>query len=131
MASDLTSFGINRRVTWRTTGPRYRMLLYGHGEERLADAKTGKTGRLGMTRDEVEQVLKRGGELSVADILQCRVRYLTDGAAIGSAQFLQEIFEENRRRFGEKRTTAGKRMDGSNWGGLQVLRGLQKNVFSS
>ena len=124
-----TSFGMNRRVTWRNTGPRYRLLLYGHGEERYADANTGKGARPGMTRDEVEQVLNRGGELSVSEILHCRVRYLTDGAAIGGADFLQEIFDENRHRFGEKRTTAGRRMAGSDWGGLQVLRGLQKDVF--
>lgn len=125
-----TSFGTNRRVSWRNTAPRYRTLLYGHGEERVADITTGHIGRLGMTRAEVEQVLERGGKLSIAEILQCRVRYLTDGAAIGRAEFLQVILEENRQRFGEKRTTAGKRMNGSDWGGLQVLRGLQKDLFS-
>ncbi len=124
-----TSFGMNRRVTWRNTGPRYRMLLYGHGEERSADTHTGSAGRLGMTRDEVEQTLERGGELSVAEILQCRVRYLSDGAAIGGAWFLQEIFDDNRQHFSENRTTAGKRMTGSDWGGLMVLRGLKKDVF--
>ena len=124
-----TGFGVNRRVTWRNTGPRYRVLLYGHGEERKADERTGKAGRLGMTREEVEQVLEGGGELSVGEILLCRVRYLTDGAAIGGAEFLQQVFEENREIFGEKRTTAGRRMRGSDWGGLQVLRGLRKNLF--
>jgi len=124
-----TSFGVNRRVTWRNTGPRYRILLYGHGEERLADPKTGSPGRTGMTRAEIEQALEKGGQLSVAEIIRCRVRYLTDGAGIGSAEFLQELLEENRQLFSENRTTAGKRMSGSDWGGLQVLRGLHKNLF--
>lgn len=124
-----TSFGVNRPVTWRATGPRYRVLLYGHGEERHADAKTGKTGRLGMTRKEVEEVLERGGELGVAEILLCKVRYLTDGAAIGSGEFLQQVLEENRERFSKNRIKAGRSMRGSNWGGLQVLRGLQRDVF--
>ncbi len=124
-----TSFGINRKVTWRVTGPRYRMLLYGQGERRDADAQTGASGRLGMTREQVENVLARGGELSVPDILMCKVRYLTDGAAIGSSEFLERVFEENRERFGENRRQAGKTMRGSDWGGLQVLRGLRRKVF--
>ncbi len=124
-----TSFGVNRRVDWRSVGPRYRILLYGHGEERQADVRTGQTGRRGITRKKVDEVLERGGELSVAEILLCRVRYLTDGAAIGSGEFLREVFEENRERFSENRSIAGKRMRGANWGGLLVLRGLQRNVF--
>ncbi len=126
-----TSFGVNRRVDWRSVGPRYRMLLYGHGEERHADARKGAAGRRGMTRERVDEVLERGGEFSVAEILLCRVRYLSDGAAIGSSEFLQEVLEENRERFSANRSIAGKRMRGSDWGGLQVLRGLQRDVFGS
>jgi len=124
-----TSFGTNRPITWRHTGPRYRVLLYGHGEERHADKQTGTSGRLGMTQREVEKVLENGGKLCVTDILRCKVRYLTAGAAIGSGDFLQEIFEENRERFGKNRTLAGRSMRGSDWGGLKVLRGLQRDLF--
>ena len=124
-----TSFGVNRRVTWRVTGPRYRMLLYGHGEKREADVKTGKVGRLGMSGEEVKSVLESGGELSVSEILRCRVRYLTHGAAIGGGDFLRQVMEENRERFSANRTTAGRSMKGSDWGGLQVLRGLERDLF--
>jgi len=124
-----TSFGTNRRCTWRSTGPRYRVLLYGHGEERRADAKSGKPGRSGMSHSEVIKVVKSGGELELSDMLRCRIRYLTDGMAIGSSEFLQQVFEENRSRFSEARQRAGRTMKGSRWNGLQVLRGLQSNVF--
>ena len=124
-----TSYGVNLRMTWRNTARRYRMLLFGHGEGHSADAKTGKAGRLGMTRREVEKVLESGGELSVSEILRCRIRYLTHGVAIGGADFLQQVMGENRERFGANRATAGRRMKGADWGGLQVLRGLQKDVF--
>ena len=124
-----TGFGVNRRVTWRNTGPRYRVLLYGHGEERDADERSGRGGRTGMAREEAEKVLQCGGKLGVAEILRCRVRYLTDGAAVGGAEFLQQVFEENRQRFGKTRSRAGRQMSGSDWGGLQVLRGVRKNVF--
>jgi hypothetical protein len=82
-----------------------------------------------MTREEVEQVLENGGELTVSQILRCRVRYLTHGAAIGGGEFLQQVMEENRERFGKHRTSAGCSMRGSDWGGLQVLRGLQRDLF--
>lgn len=122
-----TLFGVNRRVTWGSTAQRYRMLLFGQGVQRDADAKTGKVGRLGMTRSEVEKVLACGGELSLSQVLRCRVRYLTHGAAIGGEEFLQRVLEENRERFSANRTTAGRKMKGSDWGGLQVLRGLQRD----
>ena len=125
-----TAFGINRRCTWRSTGPRYRLLLYGHGEQREADARSGRRGRLGMSRAEVLKVVESGGELELSDILRCKIRYLTDGMAIGSSEFLQEVFEENRQRFGESRQTAGRTMKGSSWNGLQTLRGLQRKVFA-
>jgi putative transposase len=124
-----TSFGVNRRVTWRGAAARYRVLLFGQGEQRDADEKTGAAERLGMSREEVEAVLERGGELSVSEILRCKVRYLSEGAAIGSGEFLERVFEENRERFGRGRREAGKTMRGSDWGGLQVLRGLRLNLF--
>ena len=99
------------------------------GEERDADAKTGKGGRLGLRRTEVERVLKEGGLLSVSDILLCKIRYLTHGTAIGCGDFLQIVMEENRQRFSPNRTRAGRAMKGADWGELQVLRGLQSDVF--
>jgi len=126
---ELTSFSLNRRVTWRTTAPRYRMLLFGHGEKRDSNEQSGARGRQGMSREVVEAELARGGKLSVSEILRCKVRYFTEGAAIGSGGFLDQVFEENRERFGERRCTAGKTMRGSDWGGLQVLRGLRHKLF--
>jgi len=124
-----TSFAVNRTANWRTTAPKYRMLLFGHGERRDPNELIGTKGRQGVSREVVEAELARGGELSVSEILRCKVRYFTDGSALGSSNFLREVFEQNRDRFSEKRSTAGKTMRGSDWGGLQVLRGLRRKVF--
>lgn len=105
------------------------MLLFGHGEERDSNEQSGAKGRLGLSREAVEAELARGGELSVSEVLRCKVRYLTEGIAIGSGDFLQQVFAENRERFSEKRSSAGKAMRGSDWGGLQVLRGLRSKIF--
>jgi len=126
---EYTSFGVNRRITWATIGARYRLLLYGHGQQRHAMSGSGATDRQGMSRDDVRAEIERGGELSLSEILLCRVRYLSDGMAIGSDDFLKAVFEENRDRFGKNRTNAGKTMRGADWQGLKVLRGLAKNVI--
>ena len=125
-----TGFGANRQVTWRVAAPRYRVLLYGHGERRDADAMTGGKSKAGFSRAALHKVLEAGGQLTTSEILLCRVRYLTHGGAIGSADFLQQVFEENRERFSNKRSIAGRRMRGADWQGLQVLRDLHKDRFT-
>lgn len=127
-----THFGVNREVTWRQTGPRYRVLLYGQGEVRDIAGRDGEVARGGMSRDEVEKELARGGELSVAQILRCKVRYFCDGAVLGTASFVDEVFAKNICANGtEARLVKGaaRPLQGAQWGGLRVLRDLQKDVF--
>ena len=81
-----------------------------------------------MSREEVESVLASGGELSVSEILRSRVRYLSESAAIGGAEFVERVYEENRQRFTARRSEAGRVMRGSDWGGLRVLRGLRRKL---
>ena len=37
-----TSYGVNRRITWANTATKYRLLLFGHGEEREGDPEYGE-----------------------------------------------------------------------------------------
>ena len=64
---------------------------------------------------------KRAGELSVGRMLQCRVRYFTDGAVIGSRSFVNEAFAKARERFGPKRKDGARAMKGSGSGAKGVL----------
>ncbi|MDF1816180.1 MAG: hypothetical protein P1V20_28525 [Verrucomicrobiales bacterium] len=57
--------------------------------------------------------------------LSCRVRYLTSGAVLGSAAFVDQIFEANRQHFGKRRQSGARKMRGGHWGELRVLRDLQ------
>ena len=75
-------------------------------------------------------VLESGGRLSMPELLRCRVRYFTDGAVLGSSEFVQEHFEAYRKFLGEHRKSGPRRMRGGDWGGLTVLRDLQKEVIS-
>jgi hypothetical protein len=57
-----------------------------------------------------ETVLK---DLGMARMLHCRVRYFTDGAVIGSKEFVNEAFANARERFGPKRKDGARTMKGS------------------
>ncbi len=57
-----------------------------------------------------ETVLK---ELSIAEMLKYRIRYFSDGAVIGSREFVNEAFASARDRFGGKRTEGARRLRGN------------------
>jgi len=54
--------------------------------------------------------VERGGRLSPAELMQCRVRYLSDGAVLGTRSFVEEIFEKHREQFGLKRKSGARPM---------------------
>ncbi|MBL9159619.1 MAG: hypothetical protein JNJ70_19210 [Verrucomicrobiales bacterium] len=122
------------RQDWRRTLPRYRMFLYQDGEEVAGDPHLGQRGRRGMKTEVVEEVVEQGGAMPLRQALRHRVRYFCDGAVLGSAEFVNGIFEREqalRKRFGEKRKSGARRMRGADWGDLRVLRDLQKDVMGT
>ena len=82
-----------------------------------------------MTHEAVLKALSGGGELPVSEVLRCRIRYFTDGAVLGSKQYLEEQNRAYRDRMGNRRKSGPKQMRGCDWGGLMVLRELRNNVF--
>ena len=109
---------------WRHVGARYRVLLYAEGGERRA-AYGGHVVRKGIATTEVDQVLESNGKLPLSEILRCRVRYFTDGMAIGGKAFVERIFNENRGLFGPKRKDGARKMRFSEWGDLRTARALR------
>lgn len=126
-----TNFGINRAITWRSTGPRYRMLLYGHGEGRDDDPQSGGKARPGLSREQIEATLASGGKLTTAQALRCKVRYFCDGAVMGTADFVDKVFTDEIKAPTSQRKNGARRMTGANWGGIRVLRNLQTRIFES
>jgi hypothetical protein len=122
------------RHDWRRTAARYRVFLYQEGQEVTADPDLGQEGRRVMTEAAVDAVIEQGGVMPVAVALRHRVRYFCDGAVLGTAAFVNTVFEREqalRKRFGEKRTSGARRMRGADWGELRVLRDLQKDVMGT
>lgn len=65
-----------------------------------------------------ETVLK---DFGMAKMLRCRVRYFTDGAVIGSKEFVNEAFASARERFGTKRKDGARTMRGGGKAAKGVL----------
>ena len=122
-----TRYSTNRKITWRDVAAKYRLLLYDHGEQRSADPISGSRARPGLTRSQIDAEIARGGQLSLAQVLRCKLRPLTDGLIFGSAAYVEEFFEAHRDHFGPQRKTGARKLPAADWGNLRVIRDLQKN----
>lgn len=107
-------------LNWRTVVVQYRTHLFCKGKQ--------TDERKGIFSEKVKQVLDKGGELSRRELLHCRVRYFSDGVALGSRLFVEEVFERNRKLFGERRKDGARKMRGGSWYGLFSLRDLSNAV---
>lgn len=117
-------------VTWRDVAAAYRRHLFGQGERRLGDGRTGRGGKAGIDPEQVARTTEDlGGELPLHELMRSRIRYFTEGGAIGSRQFVDGVFESCRDQFGARRQTGARRMRGRCWQGLMSLRDLRGDVF--
>jgi len=119
-----------------------KILLAGAGErveERVEQSGEMKkiVKRKGLTKDQLdaekqrllEAEEQRMVELPFGRMLRCRVRYFTDGAVIGSREFVNAAFESARHRFGPKRKSGARRLRGHSGaaaGMLWSMRDLQR-----
>ena len=101
----------------------HRMLIFGK--------HASGTGLSKMTRERALKILDHeDGHLPKTVILRCRVRYFTDGAILGSADFVRGFTVAWQRERGRKYAPKVSGMRGSNWGDLAVIQGLRRRVFS-
>ncbi len=107
---------------WSAAQKRYRLLLFGRG------ARSGI-----IDAERLAEVAAAGGKLSRSEVLRCRIRYFTEGGAIGTEPFLESVFrrEKQRGRFGGKRESGAREMRGAEWGDLAALRDLRKSPVSA
>jgi len=106
---------------WAHVGKAYRRVLFGVGEETAE--------RRGISPEEVAAELARGGTLTKTQLLRCRVRYFTDGLAIGTRSFVESFFEASRGAFGSRRTSGARKMRGGDWEGMCAARDLRKEAL--
>ncbi len=110
------------RIDWRHVSRAYRKLIFGIGE--------ATSSRTGICRARVVEVWQRGGKLSIAELLRCRIRYFTDGVVIGSEAFVESFFQSRRGMFSVRRKSGARRMVGGDWHGLRSARALRSRAVS-
>lgn len=106
----------------------YRVWLYEQGEENEGLDQAGRPLRKGFAREQVAEVVAQKGRVSRGQYLRLRVRYFTDGAVLGSRQYVNEVFAALRSRFGPRRRDGARRMKGLEAPSLYTLRNLRLRV---
>ncbi len=103
----------------------YRSLLFVVGEEEGLDEETRRAMRRGFSRVQLDATLKAGGRLTWGQMLRCRVRYFSDGVALGTREFVEEVFHTQRHRFAPARKTGARALRQVEAGPLRTLRDLR------
>jgi REP element-mobilizing transposase RayT len=134
--SEFEEYGGGRREakSWRQVIAEYRVILFTDGEERLRENENEGTGevevaRKGASRAVTEAVREKGGALSRAEMLRHRIRHFVDGTAIGTREFLEEVFRAAPERFGPRRKSGARKIRGCDTP-LRALRDLRDGVGS-
>jgi len=105
---------------WGRAQQRYRLALYGVGVEE-------RPGKAALPREVDEAELARGGKLSLAEVLRCRLRWMGEGVALGSEGWVRERLEAYRRMTGRRRRSEPVKPPGLDEAeGLAVLRRERK-----
>lgn len=100
----------------------HRTLIFGK--------RASEPGLSEMTRTRALNVLdQEDGYLPKSVMLRCRVRYFTDGAILGSADFVRGFRRAWQMERGRKHPPKVNKLRGSNWGDLAVIQCLRSQVF--
>ena len=100
-------------------GYRVRVFVQGEAGSEGTD-ESGKPLNRGLEREEVVRMILKKGRIGMDEYLRCRVRYFSDGVALGGRDYVDGIFKRFRGRFGSKRTSGARRM-----------RGLEPDLFTA
>jgi len=110
---------------WGAAAASYRATLFGKGGSYDAARGAGRA----VDPERAREILRAGGRLGLEEALRCRARYFTDGLALGSRGFAEQVFRAERGRFGPRRRSGARPLKGADWGGLACLRDLRKEAF--
>ena len=102
----------------------HRMLIFGKGSSPWT-----QKGRLIDEKKALRVLNEEQGQLPKMAVLRCRVRYFTDGAIFGSAEFVEGFVNQWQSEQGRKHPPKAHALQGADWGNLAVIRGLRRKVF--
>lgn len=105
----------------------YRLILFGKGYSTKGN-ETKDRGRI--SEEKLNHIIKNGAALPINEMLRARIRYFSDGMALGSRDFIETLFQKNRQLFGQNRNQGGRKLKGENWSDLHIMRDLKKRVYT-
>jgi len=92
-----------------------------------------RAGDSGLSQSERVKALKilekEGAVLPRSAVLRCRVRYFTDGAILGTREFVSGYVTLWQMEKGRKRPPSVNDLRGARWGDLTCIQGLRRSVF--
>jgi len=98
--------------------------------ELIFGKRAGQAGLSELARQQALKVLEQEDALlPKASVLRCRVRYFTDGAILGSQEFVRGYVDVWQQQKGRKYPPKVKPLRGANWQDLATIQGLRKQVF--
>jgi hypothetical protein len=103
----------------------YRTILFGKG----STPKPGDTTAGCIPPEQARQVLAEGGKLPTATVLRCRVRYFTEGVALGSEGFVAGLMRTWQGGVAPSRNTPRPVGGSDAWGQLTALRKPRRRMF--
>ena len=107
------------KQSWAAGAAVYRQRLF------MRAGTAGQSGKVVLTKEQIRAVLARGGELSLGEVLRLRVRHLSDGVALGTRGFVNEVFRLHREQFGSRRKDGARSIRALSSLGLMALRDLR------
>jgi len=98
--------------------------------ELIFGKRAGQAGLSAVAREQALKVLEQEDALlPKATVLRCRVRYFTDGAILGSQEFVRSFAGAWQRDKGRKYPPKVHSLRGADWQGMATIQSLRKKVF--
>lgn len=106
----------------------YRVWLYASGAPKGVNTPgEAPAVRRSVPPERVKEVLENRGRLGREEYLMCRMRHFTDGAVLGSREFVEGMFGKWRERFGTKRRDGARELRHIDGEPLFAIRDLRRS----
>ncbi len=110
---------LGRETEWEAAAAAYRLRLF------VGAGSAGASGKGVLGKEQIQAVLAQGGQLSLGEVLRLRVRHMSDGVALGTKEFVNEVFALHRDKFSPKRKDGARPIRALAQFGLMTLRDLK------
>lgn len=108
---------------WAEAQATYRQQLFGTAAAPREQAAS-------ITPQQLQKIIIAGGHLSLAEVMRCRIRYLSDGVVLGGRTFVQQQLAGHRARTGRGRIIDPWPLPSfTDWGDLAIRHRLRGSAF--